>query len=131
MSPEAQRFGGVIPAAHGVSGTVTQPTLFLAGEAGPEDVNIQPRDNPRARALLSDAFRKALQRLVTAAPGAGMAGGVVSPVGVSAPGTSPELMQAAAGVAAAGRGVRQNVFQREAAEARPTALRQGVLQRTV
>lgn len=84
----------------------------------------------RARALLSDVFAQALQRLLTAAPAAGRAGGIISPVGVSAPGTNPELVEAAAGVAAAGRGVRQNVFRREAAEARPTALMQGVLRRT-
>ncbi|HEY7507188.1 MAG TPA: hypothetical protein VH621_06240, partial [Nitrososphaera sp.] len=30
------------PAANGFSGMVTEPTLFLAGEAGPETVNIAP-----------------------------------------------------------------------------------------
>ncbi len=33
---------GVKTAAEGFSGLVTQPTLFLAGEAGPETVNISP-----------------------------------------------------------------------------------------
>jgi phage host-nuclease inhibitor protein Gam len=33
---------GVIPAQHGFSGFVSRPTLFLAGEAGPERVRIQP-----------------------------------------------------------------------------------------
>ena len=33
----------VIPGASGVSQTVDRPTLFLAGEAGAEDVNISPR----------------------------------------------------------------------------------------
>ena len=32
----------VVGAQHGFSGVVTRPTLFLAGEAGPESVNITP-----------------------------------------------------------------------------------------
>ena len=32
----------IIPAANGFSGIVTSPTLFLAGERGPESVNITP-----------------------------------------------------------------------------------------
>lgn len=33
-------------AAQGLQGTVTQPTLILAGENGPEDINIDPLDQP-------------------------------------------------------------------------------------
>lgn len=33
---------GIFPAANGFSGVVTSPTLFLAGERGPESVNITP-----------------------------------------------------------------------------------------
>jgi len=34
--------GGIVPAARGFNGMVSRPTLFLAGEAGPEQVNITP-----------------------------------------------------------------------------------------
>lgn len=45
VSAAHQRGGGTVTrAAHGYTGTVYRPTLFLAGEAGvPEDVNIGPR----------------------------------------------------------------------------------------
>lgn len=33
---------GITPAANGYSGMVSEPTLFLAGEAGPEMVDITP-----------------------------------------------------------------------------------------
>jgi hypothetical protein len=32
-----------VPMAAGGSGTVTKPTLFLAGEAGPEDYSFAPK----------------------------------------------------------------------------------------
>ena len=38
------KFGNIIPAAGGFSGIVTKPTLFMAGEAGPEQVNVIPAD---------------------------------------------------------------------------------------
>jgi hypothetical protein len=38
----ASAISGFIPAAEGFSGMVSKPTLFLAGEAGPEHVNITP-----------------------------------------------------------------------------------------
>jgi len=39
---------GVVPAQHGFIGTVTRPTLFLAGEAGRETVAIAPQGAGRA-----------------------------------------------------------------------------------
>ena len=43
-APAGGRAGGnIFPAAGGFEGTVTQPTLFLAGEAGPEGVSIRPK----------------------------------------------------------------------------------------
>jgi hypothetical protein len=80
--------------------------------------------------MLSDAFREALGKVLTAAPSLRTTGGVIAPVGVAAPGTNPELIEAAAGIAAAGRGVRRNVFGREVAAARPQALQQGIVSRT-
>lgn len=38
-------FGNIIPAASGFRGMVSSPQLFLAGEAGPEFVNISPFNN--------------------------------------------------------------------------------------
>jgi hypothetical protein len=84
----------------------------------------------RTRTMLSDAFREALGKVLTAAPSLRTTGGVIAPVGVAAPGTNPELIEAAAGIAAAGRGVRRNVFGREVAAARPQALQQGIVSRT-
>ena len=37
---------GVIPAAAGLTGTVTKPTMILAGERGPENIKIDPLDQP-------------------------------------------------------------------------------------
>lgn len=46
--PNGPLGGGVIlKAAHGMSGIVTRPTHILAGEAGPERVNITPTDGGR------------------------------------------------------------------------------------
>ena len=39
---EAMELAGITPAANGYSGMVSEPTLFLAGEAGPEMVDITP-----------------------------------------------------------------------------------------
>jgi hypothetical protein len=41
-SSKDKEISGVKKAASGFSGLVTEPTLFLAGEAGPETVNISP-----------------------------------------------------------------------------------------
>lgn len=42
VSEEAKARLGITPAANGYNGMVSEPTLFLAGEAGPEMVDITP-----------------------------------------------------------------------------------------
>ena len=42
LTEEAKQQMGIVPAANGYSGMVAEPTLFLAGEAGPEMVDITP-----------------------------------------------------------------------------------------
>ena len=39
---------GLVKAAEGFDGVVTEPTLFLAGEAGAEYVDIEPTNNEGA-----------------------------------------------------------------------------------
>ena len=87
-------------------------------------------DPNRTRNLLNQFFLPALQRFMQASPGTPLAGGVPTPVGVSAPGTNPDVAAAAGGLAAAGRGVRRDVFERERQAAAATGIRQGVFRRT-
>ena len=87
-------------------------------------------DPNRTRNLLNQFFLPALQKFMQASPGTPLAGGVPTPVGVSAPGTNPDVAAAAGGLAAAGRGVRRDVFERERQAAAPTGIRQGVFRRT-
>ena len=42
IGEQATALAGITPAANGYSGMVAEPTLFLAGEAGPEMVDITP-----------------------------------------------------------------------------------------
>jgi len=43
---DTSRLMSLIPAAQGFSGLVSQPTMFLAGEAGPEHVRVTPMSQP-------------------------------------------------------------------------------------
>ena len=134
--------GGVIPAANGFFGTVDEPTLFLAGEGGgPEQVNIQPYTGPaaseglmyasgaaqpasRSRDFLNESFRTAIGNTPWARTGQ------PTPVGVSAPGTSPWLQQMAAALAALGSGIAPELFLNEAAAATPMGISAAPTRRT-
>lgn len=114
--------GSLVPvtaAANGFDGTVTQPTLFLAGEQGPENVSINPYNTgnavstDKARNFLDTAFNTALsqtpfQKLPT-------------PVALSSPGTNPYLLSIGAGLAAL-RGFDPGLYLNEAQSLAPVGL---------
>ncbi len=94
------------PSATTAAGTPSTPT-----PATPEDSALTA-----ARNFLSQAGNATLAR----SPWAGK--GIPTPVGVSAPGTSPYLQQVAAAIAAALRGVDPSLYLSEATNARPVGL---------
>lgn len=127
----------VVPAANGFFGTVSDPTLFLAGEKGaPETVSItpqsttpqptstQPTGQSRSRDFLNEAFRKALGNSPWAKTG------TPTPVGVSAPGTNPFLQEMASALAAIGQGINPALFLREAMMATPQGISGSPMRRT-
>lgn len=103
--------GNFIKAADGFAGIVDKPTLFLAGEEGPESVNVTPKK--QSRGFLEDAFELALNR----SPWKGQQN--PTPVGVSAPGTNAWVQQLAAALAALGQGTHPGLFLEEAMSLRP------------
>lgn len=68
-------FGAITGAQHGFHGTVTRPTLFLAGEAGPERVDVTPRGQHAGITInIQNAFGfDDFERKVTKALGRAMA----------------------------------------------------------
>lgn len=115
--------------AHGGTAVINEPTTIEVGENGPEIITAMPvRED--ARTLLSNAFRKAFEQFRLAAPNIPTFAGGVPPVGVSAPGTSPFIQEAAAGLTAAGSGVKRQLFGEGIARSRATGIRQGVTRRT-
>lgn len=77
--------------------------------------NGQNANNDSARAFLNSTFGSAVQ-------GTPWQGGVPTPISVSNYGTSPFLQQMAAGLAASGRGIAQQLFGEEIARLRPISL---------
>lgn len=67
--------GALVGAQHGFHGTVTRPTLFLAGEAGPERVDVTPRGQSSGITInIQNAFGfDDFERKVTKALGRAMA----------------------------------------------------------
>lgn len=109
----------VIEAAEGFFGEITEPTLILAGENGPESVNIQPQN---AQTFLGNALELAFQR-------AGQER-VQAPVEVSAPGTFRFQQELQAGIAGLGRGIPRDVFFEAISRARPVAIQNRPIRRT-
>jgi len=120
-----------VAAADGLEGVVTEPTLILAGEAGPESVNIKPQNTfangqpdylSRARDLLANTAKSALQNLGLQRP--------FSPAQVSAPGTSPYMQQLAAYLAQSVGGTPSELFLEEANRLRPAGVTIGAVGRS-
>lgn len=138
----ALQVADTVSAQGGFFGTVTEPTVFLAGEEGAETVDIQPEDDdafaqvdtqPLDAQPISGGdqdsvgfLNRALQLALARTPFAG----VPTPVGVSAPGTSPFLQQMAAGLAALARGIPQSLFLSEAIGLAPRGIFEQPIRRT-
>lgn len=84
----------------------------------------------RARDLADETFSRGSSRFQQAAPGIPTVGGVPTPVGVSAPGTSSFLQRVAAALAASGRGIDPELFLEESRRVAPTGVASGVVRRT-
>ena len=82
-----------------------------------------PASDP-ARDFLNQAYRRALANSPWSRTG------TPTPVGVSAPGTSPFLQEMAAALAAIGQGINPGLFLSEAANAAPTGINSAVMRRT-
>jgi hypothetical protein len=105
--------------------------LYFGRPTDPNAVNTMTPDQQltRARETLFNAFNPAMQKFQQAVGGP-TAGGVPTPVGVSAPGTSPDLQEAASGLAAAGAGVRRSTFFNDLLKSRAQGINQGINRRT-
>jgi len=152
---EMEKMTGLVFAADGFNGVVDDPTMFIAGEGvGPEHVNIQPvgqahlktsaprsepqtagqqmlrqvsvpqtpqTQTPRTLQFLNDALRRIF--------GSGPFNQIPTPIGLSAPGTSPYLQQYGASIASLGAGVDPGLFLNETMQLAPRAMQQGITRR--
>ncbi len=91
---------------------------------------FEPSRAPEATSKGLEVLQKAFDRFRLAAPSIPTVAGGVTPVGVSAPGTSPFTQEAAAGLTAAGSGVKRGLFNEGIARSRATGIQQGVTRRT-